>query len=134
MIQLDLHTIDVVTVDLIKWIKKARPGYRFGTDKEWDSLIQRVTGYRTEEGVNDILSSMEKRSTQSSRDTVPVYSYIIKPLVNFPCVTRRELALKDFENNDSGQSWTSLDFKLKIGDEIRVYRKSELHQKAGEHL
>jgi hypothetical protein len=65
--QLDLHTIDVVTIDLIKWIKKARPDYQFGTDKEWDSLIERVTGYRTEEGMNDILSSMEKRS---SRDMV----------------------------------------------------------------
>lgn len=58
---LDLHTIDVVTIDLIKWIKKARPGYQFGTDELWDSLIQRVTGYRTEEGMNDILAAMENR-------------------------------------------------------------------------
>jgi len=59
--QLDLHTIDIITVDLIKWIKKARPAYQFGTDKEWDSLIERVTGYRTEEGMNDMLLSIEKR-------------------------------------------------------------------------
>jgi hypothetical protein len=64
--QLDLHTIDVVTIDLIKWIKKARPGYQFGTDKEWDSLIERVTGYRTEEGVNDILLSLKKHITSYS--------------------------------------------------------------------
>lgn len=62
---------------------------------------------------------------QFERDKVLVYSRIIKPPVNFPSITRRELALKDFEDNDAEQSWTSLNFKLKNGDEVRVYRSTK---------
>lgn len=60
-----------------------------------------------------------------SLDKICVYSKIVKLPITFPCVTRRELALKDFEENDNSESWTSLDFKLQPGDIIQVIRKNK---------
>ncbi len=65
--QPELHTIDLITLDLIDWLKKARPEYQFGTDPEWDALIERVTGYRTEEGANNIRERIERRLTSPAK-------------------------------------------------------------------
>ena len=89
-------------------IKKQERIFNQGHSKDWEYFTS--------------LKGCASHSNTTGRDKVLVYSRLIKPLINFPCITRRELALKDFENNDEGQSWSSLNFKLENGDEIRVYR------------
>lgn len=64
-------------------------------------------------------------SAVSERDKVLVYSRIVTLPKIFPCITGRELAFKEIENNGDSQSWTSLNVPLEPGDEIRIYRSKQ---------
>jgi len=103
--------------DLNNYIKSVLPSGKYAIQKCLDINYQSCPHY-----------CASHSSTPTDREVV--YSYKIKPLVNFPCIARRELALKDFENNDESQGWTSLNFRLEYGDEIRVYRTptQEVHR------